>query len=157
MRAAIVRSPGGLENVTIVERAVRQPGPGEVLIKVAHSSLNYRDYAVAMGNLPVGDGRILMSDGTGEVVSGGPGTTRFKPGDQVMAAFFPKWSGGPGHGDRRTGVPGDAIDGFAAEYAVYPESGLMRPPRGYTLAEAAALPAPGSRNPSGSAPRALFF
>lgn len=140
MLAATFRSPGGMDNLVIGEREVPTPGPGEVLIKVAHNSVNYRDYASAMGHIPVPDGRILMSDGAGEVVGRGPGASRFKDGEKVVNAFFPRWSGGPGNGDRRFGVPGDGIDGFGAEYAVYPETGLMRIPRGYTLAQAATLP-----------------
>ena len=37
-------------------------GPGEVLVRVRASSLNYHDFVVVMGGIPTPDGRIPMSD-----------------------------------------------------------------------------------------------
>lgn len=140
MKAATLKKPGGLDNIVIVDRDTPKPGAGEVLVKVAASSLNYHDYAVALGSIPVADGCILMSDGAGEVVEAGAGTTRFKPGDKVISTFFPNWTSGTGTATRRTGVPGDQADGFAAEYVACPETALTRMPKGYSFAEAATLP-----------------
>ena len=140
MKIAEFRKPGGLENIVIADRDPPQPGPGQVLIKVAASSLNYHDYAIVMGMIAAADGRVLMSDGTGEVVATGPGASRFKPGDQVMSTFFPNWVSGAVSANRRGGVPGDHVDGFAAEYIAWPETALTRMPSGYSLAEAATLP-----------------
>lgn len=140
MKAAVLKQPAGLDAIAIVDREVPEPGPGEVLVKVAASSLNYHDYAVATGTIPTADGRILMSDGAGEVVSAGPGAGRFKPGDRVLSTFFPHWTGGAAPPERRAGVPGDHADGFAAEYVAWSESALTRLPEGYGFAEAATLP-----------------
>jgi NADPH:quinone reductase-like Zn-dependent oxidoreductase len=43
-------------------------------------------------------------------------------------------------GERTRGVPGDHVDGFAAEYVVMPAGAFTRMPRGYTYEEAATLP-----------------
>ena len=69
-------------------------------------SVNSRDQAVAIGKYmggPVPRNLIPLSDGAGEVVSAGPGTTRFKPGDRVAATFFPDWIDGP-MAERRAGL-----------------------------------------------------
>jgi NADPH:quinone reductase-like Zn-dependent oxidoreductase len=88
----------------------------------------------------VPDGRIPMSDGAGEVVAVGEGVTAFKPGDQVLSTFFPNWPAGGPSLERITGVPGDHVDGFAAEYVAMPASAFTRLPKGWSLTEAATLP-----------------
>ena len=140
MKVAAVKAPGGLANLVIEERAIPKPGPGEILVRVKASSLNYHDLAVVLGVLPAADGRIPMSDGAGEVVETGPGVTAFQPGDHVLSTFFPHWESGGPTAARLQGVPGDGADGFAAEYVAMPASSFTRIPRGWTLTEAATLP-----------------
>lgn len=140
MKVACVKNPASLANLCIVERPEPQPAAGEVCVRVRASSLNYHDYAVVSGMLPVSDGRIPMSDGAGEVVALGAGVSRFAVGDKVMSTFFPNWAGGPVSGERTRGVPGDHVDGFAAEYVVMPATAFTRMPRGYSFEEAASLP-----------------
>lgn len=140
MKVAAVRKPGGLENLVIEDRPDPQPGPGQILVQVKASSLNYHDFIVALGGIPTDDGRIPMSDGAGEVLAVGQGVKRFKPGDRVLSTFFPDWlSGGP----RNAGffsVPGDGVDGFAAEKVAMSEDAFTHMPEGYTYREAATLP-----------------
>jgi NADPH:quinone reductase-like Zn-dependent oxidoreductase len=126
--------------LSIGERADPQAGTGEICVRVHASSLNYHDYAVVSGMLPVADGRIPMSDGAGVVVAVGAGVTRFAVGDKVMSTFFPNWAGGPVSGEHTRGVPGDHVDGFAAEYVALPATAFTRMPRGYSFEEAATLP-----------------
>lgn len=140
MKVASLKKPGGLDNIRIEERPDPKPGRGDVLMRVRASSLNYHDFAVAQGGIPTADGRILMSDGAGEVVSTGEGVTRFKAGDKVLSTFFPGWRDGPPVLDKMLAVPGDRIDGFAAELVACPAEGLTRIPDGYSFAEAATLP-----------------
>ncbi|MBK8958885.1 MAG: NAD(P)-dependent alcohol dehydrogenase [Proteobacteria bacterium] len=140
MKVAYVKNPASLANLGIGERPDPQPAAGEICVRVRASSLNYHDYAVVSGMLPVSDGRIPMSDGAGEVVAVGAGVSRFAVGDKVMSTFFPNWAGGPVSGERTRGVPGDHVDGFAAEYVVMPAGAFTRMPRGYTYEEAATLP-----------------
>jgi NADPH:quinone reductase-like Zn-dependent oxidoreductase len=90
--------------------------------------------------MPADDGRIPMSDGAGEVVAVGEGVTAFSLGDKVMSTFFPDWPAGPVSAERTLGIPGDHIDGFAAEYVCMPVSAFTRMPEGYSFEEAATLP-----------------
>lgn len=134
-----VRNPATLDSLSPASVEPRRPGPGEVLVRLRASSLNFHDYAVVSGVLPVDDGRIPMSDGAGEVLEVGQGVTRFKAGDRVLSTFFLDWADGEPELDRFTTVPGDGVDGYACEYATVPVGGLTHFPAGYSFEEAATL------------------
>lgn len=140
MKVAALKQPGGLDNIVIEDRDRPEAAAGEILVKVSNNSLNYHDYVVALGGIPTADGRILMSDGAGEVVGVGAGVSGWKEGESVLSVFFPHWPDGEGLNERRLGVPGDHADGFAAEYVAAPASAFTRPPAGYSHAQAATLP-----------------
>ncbi len=140
MKVAALKKPGGLDKIYIDERPDPVPGPGQILIRVRATSLNYHDFVVAIGGIPTPDGRILMSDGAGDVLAVGEGVSRFKPGDKVISTFFPNWQDGGATLEKLQGVPGDSADGFAAELVVTAETSVTRMPDGWTYAEAATLP-----------------
>ena len=141
MRVAAIKQPGGLENINIVERdSPGQPQSGEVAVRVRANSLNFHDFAVVSGVIPVDEGRIPMSDGAGEVVAIGEKVTDLTVGDAVVSLFFPNWGDGPPTLPKMLGVPGDHADGFAAEQVVMPASAFTRIPQGYSMAEASTLP-----------------
>jgi NADPH:quinone reductase-like Zn-dependent oxidoreductase len=140
MKVAAISQPAGLDNIRIEQRPDPTPGPGEVLVRVRASSLNFHDFAVAVGVIPNVDGRIPMSDGAGEVVDVGAGVTRFKAGDKVVSLFFPNWHSGEPELSKLIGVPGDHVDGFAAELVVMPASAFTHAPSNYSFAQAATLP-----------------
>jgi NADPH:quinone reductase-like Zn-dependent oxidoreductase len=140
MKVASVKAPGGLDKIVIEDRPQPSAGPGQVLVRVHANSLNFHDFAVVSGMIPPTDGRIPMSDGAGEVVAVGEGVTLFKTGDQVVSTFFPSWLDGGPTLPGQIGVPGDHVDGFAAEYVAMPQTAFTRLPKGWTLAEASTLP-----------------
>ena len=133
-------SPASLDNLlpTTAEDP-GAPGPGQIRVKLAASSLNYHDFAVVSGMIPAAAGRIPMSDGAGTVEAVGDGVTQFKAGDLVVSTFFPEWIDGTPPATAFRGVPGDGIDGYAREAVVTPEHWFTRAPAGYTAAEAATL------------------
>ncbi|MFN3239125.1 MAG: zinc-dependent alcohol dehydrogenase family protein [Pseudomonadales bacterium] len=139
MKVATVH-PGGLGNVQIEDRAEPEAGPGQILVKVKASSLNFHDFAVVSGLIPTEEGRIPMSDGAGEVVAVGAGVTEFAVGDSVASLFFPSWERGEPDLVKLLGVPGDHVDGFAAEMVAAPASAFTKAPQGYSMAETATLP-----------------
>ncbi len=141
MRAIKLKKPGGLDHLEMVETPIVDPQCGEIRVRNHASSLNFHDYVVAIGLLPVADGRIPMSDGAGVVEAVGPGVTEFQPGDRVMSCFFPHWADGRADDPAKLGgVPGDNTDGFAAETVTMSASAFTRMPKGYTFAQAATLP-----------------
>lgn len=140
MKIAAVRKIDDKKKLVIEERPDPTPGPGELLVRVRASSLNFHDLAVVTGMLPAAEGRVPMSDGAGEVEALGEGAAGFKVGDKVLSTFFPAWAGGPPTLQGLTGVPGDHVDGFAAEYVAMPAAAFTRMPDGLSFAEAATLP-----------------
>lgn len=140
MKVAAVKKPGGLDKLVIEERPDPKPGPGQVLVRVRASSLNYHDFVVVLGGIPTPDGRIPMSDGACEVVAVGEGVTKWKVGDKVISLFFPSWQSGQIEAAGFQSVPGDGADGFAAELVAAPETAFTRMPAGWSFEEAATLP-----------------
>ncbi|MEM1113095.1 MAG: NAD(P)-dependent alcohol dehydrogenase [Pseudomonadota bacterium] len=141
MQVVRVQQPGGLDKLLVTETEARDPGPGEVQVEVAASSLNFHDYAVVIGLLGVDEGRVPMSDGAGVVTAIGEGVDAFQVGDRVMSTFFPNWADGRADDFRKiTEVPGDMVDGYAARSVTYREACFTRMPEGYSFAEAATLP-----------------
>jgi len=64
----------GLDGLRVVE----EEGPGttargEILVRLHASSLNYRDYGVAVGRLPAAPCVVLLADGAGVVEAIGAG------------------------------------------------------------------------------------
>lgn len=140
MKGIRLRKPGGLDRLELVDiEEPGAPGPGEILVRLHASSLNFHDYAVVMGRIPTEDGRIPMSDGAGVVEAVGPGVTEFSVGDAVVSCFFPTWQDGAPPIADFSRTPGDGIDGYARERVVRPATWFTRAPKGYSHAQAATL------------------
>jgi NADPH:quinone reductase-like Zn-dependent oxidoreductase len=127
-----------------LERPVDHPGPGQVLVKVNASSLNFHDNVNLMGLLPGPWPRVPMSDGAGEVVAVGPGCDGMQDalqvGQRVMGAFHPGWPDGPPTPEAKRELPGDSEDGWLQQYRVADAAGLVRTPDQLSDVEAATLP-----------------
>jgi NADPH:quinone reductase-like Zn-dependent oxidoreductase len=140
-QALLMNGPGApLEKV---ERPVDKPGPGQVLVKVNASSLNFHDNINLMGLLPGPWPRVPMSDGAGEVVAAGPGVDGLQVGDRVMGAFHPSWLDGPPTPQAKRELPGDTEDGWLQQYRVADVTGLVRTPDHLSDVEAATIPCAG--------------
>lgn len=140
MKCIELAAPSTIDTLRVVERAMPVAGPGEVLMRVRASSLNFHDYLVATGMMPAAAGRIPLSDGAGEVVALGAGVTRFAIGDRVMGTFFPNWFDGPPTPEKVSVMRGEHCDGFAAEYVAIDAEQLTPIPAGFSDVEAATLP-----------------
>jgi NADPH:quinone reductase-like Zn-dependent oxidoreductase len=132
----------GIDKLGWTDRETPVPGFGQALVKMTAASLNYRDYMMVMGtyNPRLQRPLIPLSDGAGVVEAVGPGVTRVKPGDRVVPIFFQKWIEGPPTKEKTNSALGGAVDGVAAEYALFSEDGLVMAPAALTDEEAAALP-----------------
>jgi NADPH:quinone reductase-like Zn-dependent oxidoreductase len=139
MKAMRLKKPGGLENIFAGNATAGAPGPSEITVRLHASSVNFHDYLVVKGMIPVEEDRILMSDGAGVVTAVGAGVTGFAAGDHVVSTFFPDWHGGEASVDLLRAVPGDRADGFAREAVTAPVTSFTRAPAGYSHAEAATL------------------
>ena len=140
MKAILTSTPSSLDTLRYVDVAdPAPPGPGELLVRIRASSLNFHDYLVVVGAIPTPDGRIPMSDGAGEVLAVGDGVEGFAVGDLAVSTFFPNWLDGEAPDGGFSGVPGDGADGYARELVVAPATSLTHAPKGWSAAEAATL------------------
>src|SRR3954470_9349180 len=121
MTVIAIRSPGAPEMLVPEQRLVTPPGEGEVLVKVAAAGVNRPDVMQRMGLYPPPKGAtdIPGLEVAGEVVALGPGATRWKLGDTVMALV---------------------VGGGYAEHCPAHESHCLPVPASLSLAEAAAIP-----------------
>lgn len=143
MKCLEIGAPASLDSLRCVDREPPRPGPGEVLVRIRASSLNFHDYLVATGVLPVTEGRVPLSDGAGEVVELGEGTSEFKVGDRVVGTYFPDWIDGSPSACHTARMRGDHVDGFACTYVALPENDFTLAPKGLSFEQAAALPCAG--------------
>jgi len=140
MKAIQLRSPGGLDNLALVD--LPDPGEpvlGEICVRLHASSLNYHDLGDVTQADWQADGRIPMSDGAGVVEAVGAGVAEFKPGDHVLSCFFPTWQDGPATLGNFSTVPGDGVDGYARQAVTCPATSFTLAPKGFSHAEAATL------------------
>jgi len=76
----------------LLDLAIPEPGPGELLVQLHAAGLNPFDWKVADGALkdvvPHSFPLVLGSDGAGLVVKVGPGVTRYREGDRVYGQFM---------------------------------------------------------------------
>ncbi len=139
MRAMVLHQPASLDSLRPAELAEPgSPGPGEILVRLRASSLNYHDYVVVTGGIKTADRRIPLSDGAGEILAVGEGVN-MQAGTRVVSTFFPNWADGEPLEGGFAGVPGDGADGYAREKVVAPATSFTRSPSGYSAAEAATL------------------
>jgi len=140
MKVIGVSQPGGLDKLEIFEKPDPKPEAGQVVVRWHATSLNYHDYLVAVGGIPVPDKRIPMSDGAGEIVALGEGVDNWEVGDKVMSMFFPNWIEGKPSLRKTMFIMGETLDGCMAEMSVLPATAITKMPEGFSYAEAATLP-----------------
>jgi putative PIG3 family NAD(P)H quinone oxidoreductase len=120
MRAIVTDGSGGPEVLRLGEAPRPRPGPGQVLIRVAATSVNRADLQQRAGNYPPppGESEILGLEVAGLIEELGEGVADWRRGDRVMTLV-----GGGGY----------------AEYAIAPASTLMPVPDGMDFTRAAAI------------------
>jgi NADPH2:quinone reductase len=87
MKAVFVEQPGGVENLKHTDIPKPSPGPGQALVKIAASGVNYIDIYFRKGVYPAPPPVVLGSEGAGTVESVAPDVQNVKPGDRVVYAM----------------------------------------------------------------------
>lgn len=142
MKSYLIETDGGIDAIQFTDTAEPDPGQGEVKVRIAAASLNYRDLSVASGGYIRNDTRpvVPLSDGAGEVVQLGDGVSRWNVGDRVSPIFVRDWiDGEPTDAKLRTSL-GGGIDGVLREFITCPESSLVAIPDSMSFADAATVP-----------------
>jgi len=122
MKAVVVHQYGGPEVLKFEDYPDPVPGPGEVLVRVAATSVNPIDYKRRAGLTkdfyPLTFPGLIGVDLAGTILKGGPGVEGFSVGDKVFAM----------------------ADNTYAELCVVKAAMLAKVPMGLDLIQAAALP-----------------
>jgi S-(hydroxymethyl)glutathione dehydrogenase/alcohol dehydrogenase len=158
MRAAVMREAGN--PLTIEKVEIAEPGPGEVLVKMAASGICHSDLHALKGEWDAALPLVLGHEGSGVVAAIGEGVQRVAVGDPVVLS----WTAGCGRcmrcligqpnlcenlletvhqnvmfdGTTRLRKDGEPIYGYLGvasfgEYSVVPESGAIRVKQGTSL------------------------
>jgi NADPH2:quinone reductase len=127
MRAWLMDSYAGIEQLRLGEVPDPQPGPSEVRLKVRYAALNPADAFLAQGLYPAKPSlpHILGRDGVGDVEVVGSRVENMRVGDTVGILRC------------ETGVE---IPGTLAEKVVVPMESLVKTPAGWSLEEMAGAP-----------------
>ena len=83
MNAVFIEQPGGVEAMKYGDFPTPQPGPDEVLVKVAYSGVNFIDTYHRSGLYKLPLPAVIGSEGSGRVEKLGEGVKGFSPGDRV--------------------------------------------------------------------------
>jgi len=133
VRALVYDRYGSTDVLRVEDVPVPSPGAGQVLVKVAATSINLSDWEclrgsplyARVGGLRAPAHRTLGSDIAGWVDAVGDAVTRFRLGDEV-------------YGDNL------ALKGGFAEYVIAAESALTLKPAELTFVEASTIPQAGA-------------
>src|SRR5580700_1691149 len=145
MKVAQVSSPGA--KLEIVEREIREPGAGQVRIKVQACGVCHSDSLTKEGSWPgIEYPRVPGHEVAGIIDKAGAGVSAWKPGQRVGVG----WHGGHDgtcrecrRGDfrncRNLKIPGISYDGGYQQYMNAPAEALVSIPETLNDAEAAPL------------------
>jgi NADPH2:quinone reductase len=118
MKAIQLQSTGGPEVLQLVDLPIPEPGPGQVLIRIEATGVNFIEIYFRKGVYKSAVPLIPGSEAAGTVEELGPGVTGFKAGDAVAST---------------------SVMGSYAEYALVPAAQLVKVPEGLSLESAAAV------------------
>lgn len=121
MTVVAISKPGGPEVLLPERRAVPQPGPDEILIKVEAAGVNRPDVSQRSGSYPPPPGASDLPglEVAGEVVAAGSNAKKHKLGDKVMSLV---------------------AGGGYAQYCIAQDAQAMSVPPSFSIIEAGATP-----------------
>lgn len=157
MRAAVMFGP---QDIRVIDKPVPEPGPGEVLVRVAMCGMCGTDLKIYDGHFPQTPPYGEYTPGhewTGTVAAVGESVDEFSPGDRVCIeahhgcgrcenCLLGRYTaclnyGDVGKGHRATGM---TTDGGFAEYALHHVSSLYRMPENVTHKDAVLITTAGT-------------
>jgi NADPH2:quinone reductase len=124
MKAVRIHEYGGPEVLVYEDVPMPEPGPGQLLVKIAAATVNPNDVAVREDRYPTPKQppKILGSDGAGVIERIGADVTAAKPGDRVAFSGL-----------------GVGSEGSYAEYALIADAQVVHIPEGLSFVDAAAI------------------
>ncbi len=117
MKAIQILQTGGPEVLQLVDLPIPVPGPGQVLIRIESTGLNFIEIYFRKGQYKTALPLVPGSEASGTIEELGPGVQGFATGDLVAST---------------------AVMGSYAEYALVPAAQLVKVPEGLSPEKAAA-------------------
>ena len=117
MKAIQIQQTGGPEVLELVDLPIPVPGPGQVLIRIETTGLNFIEIYFRKGQYKAALPIVPGSEAAGTVEELGPGVQGFSAGELVAST---------------------AVIGSYAEYALVPAAQLVKVPAGLSPEKAAA-------------------
>jgi NADPH2:quinone reductase len=117
MKAIQISETGGPEVLKLADLPIPEPGPGQVLIRIEATGVNFIEVYFRKGVYKTSLPFIPGSEAAGTVEELGPGVTGFAPGDAVASV---------------------SVSGSYAEYALVPAAQLVKTPAKLCPEQAAA-------------------
>src|SRR5579863_6751182 len=117
MKAIQIQSTGGPQALRLIDLPIPQPGPGQVLIRIEATGVNFIEIYFRKGVYKASFPLIPGSEAAGTVEELGPGVNGFKAGDAVASC---------------------GVLGSYAEYALVPAAQLVKVPDGVSPEQAGA-------------------
>ncbi len=139
MKAIVHAGGSGLEWLDYREQADKQPGSGEVKVRLKAAGLNHRDLFLMAGRSKQNNPLILGSDGAGIIEAIGEDVTDMAIGTEVIINPCIGWQ----KTDEVPDVPailGGPTDGTFAESVIIPAHNAVRKPTYLSWEEAGVLP-----------------
>ncbi|MDL4821097.1 alcohol dehydrogenase catalytic domain-containing protein [Actinomadura opuntiae] len=143
MTAVRIHEHGGPEVLKVEQVPVPEPAPGEVLVRVRATSVNWWDAGYRKGIVQPRPGVPslplpfqLGREAAGQVTAVGSGVRSFTPGDRVVVMTCPACGRctacrrGDDNLCQDTQLPGHQRFGGYAEYVTAPQNGLLKAPDG---------------------------
>jgi NADPH:quinone reductase len=118
MKAIQIHETGGPEVLKLADLPIPEPGPGQVLIRIEATGVNFIEVYFRKGVYKAALPLTLGSEAAGTVEELGPGVTGFAAGDAVASV---------------------SVLGSYAEYALVPATQLVKTPPGLSPEKAAAV------------------
>ncbi|MFD2414868.1 NADPH:quinone reductase [Amycolatopsis pigmentata] len=125
MKSVVYTEPGPSSVLSVVEREIPQPGPGEVRVRLVRSGVNPTDWRFRVRPLAYAE-VVPGQDGAGYVDALGPGVEGFAVGDRVWLML----------------AQHQRAYGTAAQYTVQPSTRVAHLPEGASFDLGAALGVP---------------
>ena len=134
------------KKVALEDVPIPEPGPGEVLVKVAYCGICHSDLSLINGTFPAQAPVVTQGhEASGTIAKLGPDVTDWAEGDRVVVAAgrpcqqCPNCRRGDVVNCLRVQLMAFAYDGAWAEYTVAQAAGLTRVPDNVPLQQAAVL------------------
>src|SRR6202044_1507589 len=103
MQAIQILTTGSADVLILRDLPTPTPGPGEALIRIEASGVNFIDTYFREGRYPANLPYTLGQEAAGIIVASSPDVTAFKPGDRVA------WAGLPGPSPQPAVAPANRL------------------------------------------------